>query len=108
MSARLLLIVSCILVVFGGSCVAKHEAMRPNFLLITVDDMNWDSVGAYRVAVHGATPNIDRLATEGVRLRGSRRDRHLEHPAQRLLLAVGGVLLVVSCDDLGRQVVRML
>jgi len=34
MSARLLLIVSCILVVFGGSCVAKHEAMRPNFLLI--------------------------------------------------------------------------
>jgi len=40
---------------------------RPNILLITADDMNWDAVGAYGCPVPGTTPNIDRLAAEGVR-----------------------------------------
>ncbi len=40
---------------------------RPNILLITADDMNWDAVGAYGCPVAGTTPNIDRLAAEGVR-----------------------------------------
>ena len=38
-----------------------------NVLLITVDDMNWDSVGAFGSPVEGTTPNIDQLAAEGVR-----------------------------------------
>jgi N-sulfoglucosamine sulfohydrolase len=41
-------------------------AGRPNILLITADDMNWDSVGVYGCPVEGTTPNIDRLASEGV------------------------------------------
>ena len=40
---------------------------RPNILLITTDDLNWDSVGAYGSPVTGSTPNIDQLATEGIR-----------------------------------------
>jgi len=40
---------------------------RPNILLITADDMNWDAVGAYGCPVPGTTPNIDRLAAEGMR-----------------------------------------
>lgn len=36
-------------------------------LLITVDDMNWDSVGVYGAEIPGLTPNIDRLASEGMR-----------------------------------------
>ena len=40
---------------------------RPDIVLITVDDMNWDAVGAYGCPVPGATPNIDRLAAEGIR-----------------------------------------
>ncbi|WP_269523079.1 sulfatase family protein [Coraliomargarita parva] len=39
----------------------------PNILLITADDMNWDAVGAYGCPVPGTTPNIDRLAAEGMR-----------------------------------------
>jgi N-sulfoglucosamine sulfohydrolase len=39
---------------------------KPNILLITADDMNWDAVGAYGCPVGGTTPNIDRLAAEGV------------------------------------------
>ena len=38
-----------------------------NILLITADDLNWDSVGAFGSPVTGATPNIDQLATEGIR-----------------------------------------
>ena len=40
---------------------------RPNILLITADDMNWDAVGAYGCPVPGTTPNIDRLAAGGMR-----------------------------------------
>lgn len=40
---------------------------RPNVLLITADDLNWNSVGAYGCPVEDITPNIDRLAAEGMR-----------------------------------------
>jgi arylsulfatase A-like enzyme len=49
----------------GGSCHAA-DAQRPNVVLIIADDMAWDDCGAYgnpRVR----TPNIDRLAREGMR-----------------------------------------
>lgn len=36
-----------------------------NVLLITVDDMNYDSTGCMGCRVPDITPNIDRLAQEG-------------------------------------------
>jgi len=39
----------------------------PNLLLITADDMNWDAVGAYGCPVSETTPNLDRLASQGIR-----------------------------------------
>ena len=42
---------------------------RANFVLITADDMNWDAVGAFGCQTSGTTPNIDRLAAEGLRFR---------------------------------------
>ena len=53
-------------VVLGGG-VAAAEPAPPNILLITADDLNCDSVGAFGGKVPGATPNIDRLASEGMR-----------------------------------------
>ena len=41
---------------------------RPNILLITADDMNWDAVGAYGCPVAETTPNIDQLAAQGMRM----------------------------------------
>ena len=54
---------SCLLFCTGAA------AARPslNVLLITVDDMNWDSVGAFGCEVDQITPNIDRLASQGMR-----------------------------------------
>ena len=39
---------------------------RPNFLFILIDDMGWSDVGCYGNKFH-ETPNIDRLAEQGMR-----------------------------------------
>lgn len=46
---------------------ALRPERRPNVLLITADDLNRSSVGAYGCKVAGITPNIDRLAAQGIR-----------------------------------------
>lgn len=46
---------------------SKPAAERPNFLLITVDDMNADSMGAFGCKLEGTTPYMDRLAAQGLR-----------------------------------------
>ncbi len=58
------------LVLFALLCImpsVTHGADQPNVLMITVDDMNWDSVGAFGCPLKGITPNIDQLAAEGMR-----------------------------------------
>lgn len=40
--------------------------MTPNILLITVDDMNYNSCGVFGSRIHNITPNIDKLASEGM------------------------------------------
>ena len=49
------------------SVAIAFSADRPNLLIITVDDMNCDSVGAFGCPLKDTTPNIDRLASEGLR-----------------------------------------
>ena len=46
---------------------SKPEERAPNLLLITADDLNCDSVGAFGSRVKDITPRIDRLAKEGMR-----------------------------------------
>ena len=46
---------------------ANEQKKRPNILLITADDMNWDAPGCFGGRTPEITPNIDRLASEGVR-----------------------------------------
>jgi len=60
----------CILLVslfFGASSLSARAADKLNLLVITVDDMSADSVGAFGCPLPGTTPNIDRLAGEGLR-----------------------------------------
>ncbi len=40
---------------------------RPNILLVTADDLAYNSVGAFGCKVPGITPNIDKLAEQGIR-----------------------------------------
>lgn len=44
------------------------EPERPNILLILADDLGYGDIGAYNPESRIPTPNLDRLANEGVRL----------------------------------------
>ena len=44
-----------------------HQQKRPNVLIILTDDMGYSDVGCFG-AVDIKTPNIDRLAAEGMRM----------------------------------------
>jgi len=46
---------------------ALSAADRPNLLLLTVDDMSCDSMGAYGCQVEAITPHMDKLASESLR-----------------------------------------
>lgn len=55
-----------IIFLLGCNKPPSHQEERPNLILIIADDLNWDDVGAYGHP-HIQTPNIDRLAKEGMR-----------------------------------------
>lgn len=44
-----------------------EASKKPNVLLLTADDMNWSSLGVTGCKVPDITPNLDRLASEGMR-----------------------------------------
>ena len=54
---------------FLGTVVpAQAQAPKPNIVVIMGDDIGWFNVGAYHQGIMaGRTPNLDRLATEGMR-----------------------------------------
>ena len=49
--------------------VATLNGKPLNIVLITADDMNWDSTGVNGCTVPNITPHIDKLASEGILMR---------------------------------------
>lgn len=49
------------------ACQPKAQNDYPNILLVSVDDMGWSDLSCYGSEIN--TPNIDQLATEGMRFR---------------------------------------
>lgn len=62
-------LVAAMAALFGAAFVAaeRPEAAKVNVLIVTVDDMNWNSPGAFGSPIAGITPNIDELAATGRR-----------------------------------------
>lgn len=54
-------------VVVSCALTASLAAEKPNILIITVDDMNCDSMGAFGSKLPGTTPHMDRLAKQGLK-----------------------------------------
>jgi len=78
MGARCALWMAAAWTICGGSAIsalagspparpAEQAPKRPNILLLTADDLNCDCVGVYGCPVPDTTPNIDRLASQGMR-----------------------------------------
>ena len=58
----------CLSMIFGPLLLSSALAGDlPNILFITVDDMNADSVGVFGCPVKNTTPNLDKLAGQGIR-----------------------------------------
>jgi len=51
----------------AGSEGARDPELLPNILIVTADDLAYNSVGAFGCKVPGITPNIDKLAEQGIR-----------------------------------------
>lgn len=47
--------------------VRAQQQKKPNIILIVVDDMGYSDLGSYGSEIH--TPNLDRLASQGLRLK---------------------------------------
>ena len=64
MTRNVCLVFACLLIGLGG--MQSEAAEKLNLLIITVDDMSADSIGAFGCKLPDTTPNIDRLAAEGL------------------------------------------
>ena len=62
-TAGFVLIATCLA---GVALSADDKPPRPNIVLILADDLGWSDLGCYGADLH-ETPNLDRLAGEGVR-----------------------------------------
>jgi len=73
----------------AGGChhdAATPTAKHPNILFILLDDLRWDTVG-YAGHPHLKTPNIDRIANEGVNFRNAFATTSLCSPSRASLLS---------------------
>lgn len=52
----------------SGSCHQQSNYTKPNFIIILADDIGWGDLGANMAAERSHTPNLDKLASEGMRL----------------------------------------
>ncbi|MGF7148892.1 arylsulfatase [Sphingomonas zeicaulis] len=61
-------LIAALMLLAGAMPAAAQEKPRPNFLIIVADDLGYSDIGAFGGEID--TPNLDALATEGVRFGG--------------------------------------
>ncbi len=67
MCFRPFLLFAVVACAFFSRATAVTTASLPPVILLTTDDLNWDSVGVYGSPVETPTPNINRLAHDSTR-----------------------------------------
>ena len=68
MKLKILITIGLAAVVLAISCKSsknENNVTQPNVIIILADDMGYSDIGCYGSEIN--TPNIDRLAKEGVR-----------------------------------------
>lgn len=56
------------LAAFSAVSNATSEARKPNFIVILTDDQGYGDLGCFNPTVAGDTPNLDRMAAQGIKL----------------------------------------
>ena len=56
-----------LLAAWPNAAMADHHEAKPNILFILADDLGYGDIGCYNPEAKAPTPNIDRLAKEGMR-----------------------------------------
>src|SRR5512141_2805113 len=52
----------------ASAALGQASGQKPNIIMIMGDDIGWFNIGAYNQGImSGRTPNLDRLAAEGMR-----------------------------------------
>src|SRR5580765_299872 len=82
-SRALFVSISVLSALTTGLTHAQHQV--PNVLLITIDTVRTDHIGAYGYT-RGATPALDRLSREGVRFADATAQAPLTAPAHAAIL----------------------
>ncbi len=70
----------------GRALGQTSRARRPNVLFFTADDMNHDSLGVTGCKIPGITPNLDRLASQGMRFRHAHVSIAVCQPCREVLM----------------------
>jgi len=68
MIRRLTRLAAGLFFVLAGPAVARDAQPRPNFLIIVADDLGFSDIGAFGGEID--TPNLDTIATRGLKLTG--------------------------------------
>ena len=92
------------------AALLRAQERPPNFLVIIADDHGWDDVGCYGHPVVG-TPNLDRLASDGVRFTHCFTTAPLCSPGRGAVMSglyphVSGVTRLVQGEDADRLSMR--
>ena len=69
----------------GNLSLAEKANRKPNIVFFLVDDLGWSDVGCYGSTFH-ETPNIDRLAKEGMRFDNAYSTCHVCSPSRASIL----------------------
>src|SRR5215211_6103484 len=79
-------LIACVTWLLVLARVAAAQDARPNILLMTVDDLSWDSLGVTGSRVRDVSPNVDRLAREGMRFTRAHVTAAICQPSRNVLM----------------------
>jgi len=103
---KALLILWATLCVFSLQAAEPKATKRPNIIIILADDLGWGDLGCYgNPSIR--TPNLDRMATEGMRFTDFYSAAEVCTPSRAALLTGRYPIRSGMCDDRFRVLRRV-
>ncbi|NOT75781.1 MAG: sulfatase [Cyclobacteriaceae bacterium] len=78
--------IACLVVVLMMTLTAMAQVKKPNVVVFLIDDLGWSDVGCFESTLY-ETPNIDKLAKEGVKFTNAYAACHVCSPSRAAILS---------------------